>query len=783
MSEPSTLKDWSRDLAMGVRFAFGGGREGWTRTLLTGVGVGLGVALLLITSALPSALTARYERSDARSTMNSPRAEQPGPETLLISRATQTYHGTDIEGSFLQAEGPDAPLPPGLRKIPAPGEIAVSPALHQLLNSSDGKRLRERLDGPVSEVIGDAGLMGPGELLFYAGTDLLAKTGPEDYHVRRITAFSYAPDRERLDPVLTLLVVLAFVALLLPVGMFVAAAIRFGGERRDLRLAALRLVGADTRMVRRIAAGEALAGSLVGLVLGVGFFAVGRELGGSFTLRQRSVFPADLDPSWGLAALVALVVPAAAVAVTLFAMRGVVVEPLGVVRTAAPRRRRIWWRLLLPLAGLGLLVPLMGRGTDGGDFNQWQVSGGVALLLVGITALLPWLLERLVARLSGGPVSWQLAVRRLQLSSGPATRLVNGIAVAVAGAIALQMLFAAVESEYLEATGQDPSRAALSISLPPSSADRGAEGMAAKVAAVRGVTAAVPLTSLYGQAADSGQGVQITVGSCAALREVAVIDSCAEGDAFVLTGSTSDDPGVYGASAKPGEKLSVSPGLGAPLDAKPYAWTFPAAARTVASREDPTGRVRDGVLVTSSLAPEGAGAAANAQLFVQLDASVPDVAEAVRTAAFKAQPLSRVSTLKSTRENAGFSAIRTGLYFGATAVLILIGTSLLVSQLEQLRERRRLLSALVAFGTKRSTLSLSVLWQTALPIAVGLALAAAVGVGLGTVLIRMAGHTLRIDWYPVAVLTAAGAALVAAMTLLTLPPLLRLMRPDGLRTE
>ena len=45
--------------AMGSRFAFTGGREGWVRVLLTAVGVGLGVALLLLTAAIPSALTAR----------------------------------------------------------------------------------------------------------------------------------------------------------------------------------------------------------------------------------------------------------------------------------------------------------------------------------------------------------------------------------------------------------------------------------------------------------------------------------------------------------------------------------------------------------------------------------------------------------------------------------------------------------------------------------------------------------------------------------------------------
>lgn len=258
--------------------------------------------------------------------------------------------------------------------------------------------------------------------------------------------------------------VLTFVALLMPVAVFIGAAVRFGGDRRDRRLAALRLVGADGRMVRRIAAGEALAGSLIGLVLGTGFFLGARQLAPAMDLYQRSVFPSDLNPAAWLAALIALAVPAAAVAVTLFALRGVVIEPLGVVRTTTPRKRRIWWRLLLPLAGLGLLVPMMGRGNDGGQFNQWQVSGGVVLLLVGITVLLPWVLERVVGRIGGaGPVSWQLAARRLQLTSGSAARLVNGIAVAVAGAIALQMLFAGTEGSYTRDTGQDPTRASIAV--------------------------------------------------------------------------------------------------------------------------------------------------------------------------------------------------------------------------------------------------------------------------------------------------------------------------------
>ncbi|UUY49605.1 ABC transporter permease [Streptomyces yangpuensis] len=784
MSRPRV---WSRDLGMGARFALGSGREGWIRTLLTGVGVGLGVALLLISTAIPGALTARYERGDARSTMHSDTADAPGPDTLLYARIGQTYQHKDIEGHVLRAEGPDAPLPPGLKKIPGPGELALSPALDRLLKSSEGALLRERLDGPVSEIVGDQGLVGPGELLFYLGSDTLTKNGPDDHRVERITSFGYEADRDTLDPVLMLMVVLTFVALLMPVAVFIATAVRFGGERRDRRLAALRLVGADSMMVRRIAAGEALAGSLAGLVLGTGFFAVGRSLVGSVSLQQRSVFPADLDPAPWLAALVAVAVPAAAVAVTLFALRGVVIEPLGVVRTARPSRRRIWWRLLLPLVGLGLLVPMDGRGNDHGRFNQWQVSGGVVLLLVGITVLLPWLLERFVGRMSAGPVSWQLAVRRLQVGSGSAARPVNGIAVAVAGAIALQMLFAGVEGDYTRATGQDPSRAAVAVLVNRTSSDRPIGELAQRIASVPGVTRAVPLTSA--QAAHrmpaEQDTVQVTVGTCAALAEVATLDSCKEGDAFALTGPSSE--GAYGGTAEPGDELfvgNVHRYESAPDDRPaPVKWQVPAGARTVPARQDPSGLLRTGLLVTPSVAPQELGDFPDARIFVEVDESGPDALDRARNAVFKADPFVTAMTLRHTEQAAGFSSIRTGLFFGAAAVLVLIGASLFVSQLEQLRERRRLLSSLVAFGTRRSTLSLSVLWQTAVPIVLGLVLAAAVGTALGAVLMGMAAQPVRIDWPSVLGMTGVGAGVVAAVTLLSLPPLLRMMRPDGLRTE
>ncbi|MDH2392410.1 ABC transporter permease [Streptomyces sp. HNM0663] len=766
---------------MGVRFAFGGGREGWTRTLLTGVGVGLGVALLLVTTAIPSALAARDARADARSEHTAPQAAQPGRDTLLIGEADTRFHGADVHGRLLKPEGPDAPVPPGLTAFPGPGEMAVSPALKELLASSESELLRERLPYRQTAVIGDEGLIGPAELAYYAGSDTLKQIGGK---VPRVTGFDNSAEPEPLDPVLALLIVLVFTALLTPVAVFIAAAVRFGGERRDRRLAALRLVGADSRMTRRIAAGEALAGSLVGLVLGTGFFLVARQAAGAVDLFRISVFPADLNPSPALAALVALAVPAAAVAVTLFTLRGVVIEPLGVVRTAKSARRRVWWRLLPPLAGLALLYPMTGRGNDGGEFNQWQVSAGVVLLLVGVTGLLPWLVERAVARLGGGPVSWQLAVRRLQLSSGTAARLVNGIAVAVAGAIALQMLFAGVEGDYTKQTGQDPSRAALSVRA--NTGTGSPEEVAAlnrRIREAKGVAEVIQLTTTgLSPAPDSlEETTSLTIGSCAALRQVAQLDSCADGDAFILRGGF-DDTNTE-AVAKPGRTLYSGNVYGTEDGPPPVAWTLPASAKEAVSREDPDGTKRNGIAVTPSAAPQGLGDEQLATLYVRLDGSVPDALEHVRTAVRQADPLLSPLGLQATKESERFASIRTGLYVGAACVLLLIGASLLVSQLEQLRERKKLLSALVAFGTRRSTLSLSVLWQTAVPVALGLALSTAVGLALGAMLLRMAYAPVVIDWVSVASMAGIGIAVVLAVTALSLPPLLRLMRPEGLRTE
>jgi hypothetical protein len=782
----AVVRQWYRDLAMGVRFTFTGGREGWVRALLTAVGVGLGVALLLLTAAIPNALATRGAREEAREDRgigyfeNNIRSK-PTDKSLIVADTDTEYQHQEIRGRLLEPEGVDAPPPPGLGKFPAPGEMVVSPALADLLKSDAGELLRGRLPYETVGTIGEAGLIGPGELAYYAGADGLAQR-LDDSVVARIDRFGMSTvdqTEEETDPVLLLLTLVVFVVLLMPVAVFIATAVRFGGERRDRRLAALRLVGSDGRMTRRIAAGEALAGAVLGLLFGTGFFLLGREIAGSIEVLDVSVFPSYLDPSPGLALLVALAVPAAAVLVTLFALRGVVIEPLGVVRTARPARRRLWWRLLLPLGGLALLYPMVGQGSENGQFNEYMVTGGVVLLLVGITALLPWVVEAFVARLGSGGVSWQLAVRRLQLSSGSAARMVNGIAVAVAGAIALQMLFAGVEGMYTESTGQDTTRAQLELTL-PKDLPVSTAGEELKRAKGAQSTAALSTATVSASAKDPEEMTELTVGDCAALRELAKISSCRDGDVFRL--GAPEDPTVT-KLATAGNTLYFDASYSGEEPGTEIAWKLPAEVKQVPERADTLRTGMAGLMATPGALPAKTEPLFYSTVYVRTDPQVPNALDEVRNAAVAVDPLIRTWEWTSTRRVDQFTDIRTGLLVGASAVLVLIGASLLVSQLEQLRERRKLLSALVAFGTRRRTLGLSVLWQTAIPITLGLVLASAVGLTLGAVLLKMTGVPVGVDWPSVLSMTGIGAVVVVLVTALSMPPLLRLMRPEGLRTE
>ncbi|SFB89021.1 FtsX-like permease family protein [Streptomyces aidingensis] len=779
---------WAADLALGARFAVTGGREGWLRTVLTAVGVGLGVAVLLLAASIPNLLTARDARLDAR-TGGFGAGVEPGSQTLLLHQQTGDFLGRPLTGLTLRPDGDRPPMPPGIEEFPAPGEMALSPALRKLLESPDGELLAPRLPYRAGGEIGDAGLLHPGELVYYAHDPELRSAGS----TWRVAEFGHDAPRTPFDAVLLLLIVVACVVLLLPVGAFVATAVRLGGERRDLRLAALRLVGADIRMTHRIAAGEALAGALLGLLLGAVFFRLGRDRLAGVEIFGYSAFPQDVRPSAAIAVLIVALVPVSAVAVTLQAMRRIAVEPLGVVRGGVTARRRLWWRLLLPAAGLALLAPLFNSvAAEQTEIDEWRVAAGIVLLLVGVTAVLPWLVEAAVRRLRGGPVPWQLAVRRLQLDSGPAARAVSGVTVAVAGAIAAQMFLLGVGGDYTSDTGVPEGERRIRFeAYPAEPAD--APATAARIAAVAGVVQSEVVVRDGARAADgpAGEGgFEVLIADCAVLGDLMSVPRavpCADGDVFLqepAPGTVPEDrpsgplrPGLDIELAGDGH---TSPEAAAELPA--VRWRIPADARVLpAAQGDELWRPT--VFATPAALDRTMLYDPLYEVTVRADGSGPDVMQRLRNAAAGFGPVHNAWEQGPEQVSNRFDSIRRALCAGAVAVLMLIGGSMVVGTVEQLRERRRLLSVLVAFGTRRRTLALSVLWQTALPVVLGLALAAAGGIGLGWVLLGMVSAPVAVDWQGVGAFTALGGGVILGATALAMPPLWRMMRPAGLRTE
>ncbi|MFF3867503.1 FtsX-like permease family protein [Micromonospora sp. NPDC001898] len=758
------------DLLMGARMAVTGGRDGWTRAALTALGVGIGVAMLLLAAAVPGTLDARAARGDAREDGGGRPELAAATNTLLVVPVYTEFRERPVRGRILRPEGPAAPLPPGVPRLPAAGEVVVSPALRELLDSPDGPLFAPRLGGArVTGTIAAQGLTGPHELAFYLGSGTL--TGDR---AQRIDHFGGGPPSEEFSPVLMVLVVVVFVVLLLPVVVFVGAAVRFGGDRRDRRLAALRLLGADAGMIRRIAAGEAAAGAVLGLAVGGALFAAGRQLAPLLTLQNISVYASDLRPSLPPVAAVTVLIPALAVLVALIAQRRVVVEPLGVSRQGTTARRRLWWRLLLPAAGLALLYPLTGVGERTAGSDDYQVAAGAVLMLIGTVTLLPWLIDLVVGRLRGGPVPWQLAVRRLQLDSATSARLVNGVAVAVAGSIGLQMLVAGVEDRFTTRTGQDTSRAQAYVWF----ADLPDPGAAlTRLAAAPGVTRSVGTlaTATIGKqqpGTDAPTFTEVWIGDCAALAEFARLGSCADGDVFLAEGPAGEQSGPM---PVPGTRMAVG--------RNEVPWTVPARTRTVPTMPDPIGRERGGLLVTPGAADVSRWAGLRAEVMISIDPGDPDALERVRNAAAEVDLSAPVSALADVTRSTQYVNVKRGLAAGLVVTLLLLGTSMLVGVLEQLRERRRLLAMLVAVGTPRRTLSWSVLWQAAVPVLVGLVLAVGFGLGLGAVLLHMVGAPVTVSWPVVALGAGLGGGVVLLVTGASLPVLWRLTRPDGLRAE
>jgi hypothetical protein len=763
------VKGWLNDLALGVRVALGGGRSSWRRLALTGVSVGLGVAVLFVGASMPTAFTERQARQDA-SWVQPGEKPSPGVDPLYRAYAPERFAGDEIMGSYVWPGGPRAPIPPGLQRIPGDGEIVVSPALADLLASPKGELLRPRFPQRVVGTISQEGLIGPNHLLFIAGDPTIQQSDRTAFYS---FGFKRADLRTSQSPWYWALGLIGAVVLLLPVLVFVTIGTRLAGPERERRLAALRLLGASSRQVRRISTGDALMGALVGLGLGAGIFLALRAFVERVELFGVGVFASDLTPHPLLALLVVVVVPALSVVTALVTMRGSVVDPLGVVRRSAPARRRLWWRFAPILAGVGLLA-VQAETLLEHPLRQDRVLtlAAVALLLLGIPLVLPWVVERSVGRLRGGPPSWQLAVRRLQMDSGSAARVVGGVAVVLAGGIALQTMMIGQEAGVLDRPYPEGDRSTFVAYVPQTSSAR-IDEIAADVRGAEGVRSTVALRQFAVRRAGSLTSYGVTVGSCASLRTIARFDQCQDGDGFRVSDASEEAP-------RSGDRLDVLDF--ATQDGVSGQWTVPELLDVESSR--------NGSLSQVLITPGALGAlditGAFGRIEVVLDLAVPDALDRAVTAigpvgrhalsrqALPPDPESRI---------AEYRGLRQVFLAGTLLVVVLAGASLLVLALEQVRTRRRPLAVLAAGGVPRSTLAWSLLWQNALPLALAVLVAVVVGSGTGLLYQRTVLVPLSLDLTGIGVLIATVVGMVLLVTLCTLPAVRRATGATGLRAE
>ncbi|GLW92511.1 FtsX-like permease family protein [Actinokineospora globicatena] len=766
------VRAWVNDFGIGVRLAICGGRTSLTRFVLSTIGVGLAVAVLLLASSVGPILDARA----ARELVNIPSTEPvPGVAPTLQLSVRSLFQGQSLELVYLRGADSTSPVPHGIPRLPAPGEMYVSKEFAELLADP---LLRQRHGERVVGVIDPDTVRDPKEAIAYVGSgDLRVDPATRAQQVYGFGVPIHAT--KSLNPDALLLLLLGTLAVLIPVFIFLVSSTRIAGVDRDRRLSALRLVGADDRQIRRIAAAETLVSSLSGLLLGACLYLVGRQLASSVTLYRASVYPGDIVPVPWMAALVVLVAPLLAVFAAQFALRRTIIEPLGVVRYSKPTKRRLIWRFCVVALGVALLNYHTRNGQDGTGSDLWAISIalGVALVLLGVPALLPWAVEHVVGRIRGGATSWRLAVRRLQLDSGTSSRVVSGVAVVLAGAIALQGTFASMAEE-------------LAVTYQSEDADQAHANVYATRSTMAGTESV--LDAVPGVAAWSLiRTVELRAGTDVLLAEVMncelaavnrIIPDCVDGKVY-----TERDINL---AAFPAGRVTTIFVPGGDLDFDALhpegQWEIPQVVERLPERGVWDNRIPGMLLVTPGAIPQLPPVKVAATYNLSLDRSMPDTGDRLRTALAPFGWQARVSNADRTtltRQQETFLSIRRGLLIGAIFTLLLAGLSLLVLAVEHIRERKRPLAVLAASGVPTGVLARSLLWQIAIPIALGVLIAVVLGTVLAVETMLIMGSPLVLDWASVVTMSATAAGLVLLVSLLTLPFLRSATRLDTLRTE
>ena len=763
---------------LGLRLSLRSGREALIRLILTTAAVGVGAALLFCVLADYHAFQASNNRQcwECTQGVQSTGTATPTPGAELWITSADYFDGQTIERLDVAALGPHAPLPPGVSRLPGPGQYYASPALAALLRTVPRDELADRYPGRLAGTIGDQALTGPDELVIFIGykpAQLAAVGAPV------VTKIATSSPKQVWTSYFRYAFAVGVLAVLFPLLILVGTATRLAAARREERYAAMRLVGATPRQIGVVASVDAMVSALLGVLLGIGIFALVQPALANASLIGTRYFAFEVTPTTLDYVGMLVGVPIVSAVAALLSLRRVRISPLGVTRRMTPPAPSAW-RVAPLLIGIGLFVGGLAMT------NKQSIGGpaypGLLVTLVGLVIAGPWLTAqaaRLFAWAVKGP-SPLLAARRLADNPRAAFRTVSGLVLAVFLGTIVAALLPAVNATtatpsanglnnvLLDAFGGGPGGGGLS---PQTSAKllgelRGFKGATTypvySLPQSRQPKSLVPVKPARNGHAPQGAGGgpqgagggpqgagYDSIISCASLRGLAVLGQCAPGvTAIKVTASSllySDNP-----------TFSTQPIANASNPAVPDSFSR-LELEAVLIRVNGSATLERVRTFLDTHAPQ-AGSANPPKTY----------GEAVQIRLAYADTVSRL------------------VYIAVALTLLVAGCSLAVTVGGNLVERKRPFTLLRVSGTPTATLYRVVLLEAILPLAAATVVAAGTAYGISVLTVnRMAPAGTPTPTLGHVYFATMGVGLLISLLviLVTMPVLGRMTGPSNVRFE
>ncbi|HEU5354009.1 MAG TPA: FtsX-like permease family protein [Actinocrinis sp.] len=767
-------------IRLGLRLTLSSGREALTRLIATALSVAVGVTVLLAVLGDFHAFQAGAARPCWECThaadLSNISLTAPPANAELWNYSEDYFKGRTIERLDVATLGDNAPVIPGLAQLPGPGGYYASPAMAALLSSTPRDELGDRFPGRQSGVLADGALTGPDELVIvvgYAPAQLATMHG-----TGAVDKIDSAPRSEGTTNVYRLGFGLGAIAMVLPMLILVGTATRLSAARREERYAALRLVGAKARQINVMASVDAAIGAMFGAVLGTGVFLLIRPGVAKVSITGAKVFGYTVTPTAAGYTAVLIGIPIIAAVAAVWSLRRVQVSPLGVSRRATQPPPRAW-RLLPLLFGMALFLGAVGSG--GADSSLSLAFPGLVLVMFGLVIAGPWLTMKcsmLLAAVAKGAPSL-LAARRLADNPKAAFRTVSGLTLAVFVGTAIGTIVSTglhASSGGARAELNDVLRVGYNFSDGPAPDGTNAnDGLSPQLAAqtisalrsYSGVTV-IPIYALPESSQSAARGGQgsgpdgpdprqppplDSVMSCAALRELPILGSCAAGAQAVRL--------------LPAD-LFVD---------NPLAMQFPIVRADAPAYSGDLAGLRLNVLMVRT-----SDAATLERVRTYLAVHIPPLAGAnVPAGGNQPQTFGEVAQVRQTAIEAAQRIIF--LMIGLT--LLVAGCSLAVAMGAGLIERKRPFILLRLSGTASRSLYLTVLLESLLPLVATALLAAVTGLVLAIPVANALAHgaPLQLPGHAYGVTMAVGLAVCLAVIASTLPLLGRVTASDNARFE